>query len=299
MRPGPRRTARRAAACVQPTMVSDIGTNVSPACSDEKPSTCWTYSDTRNHIETAVPPRHRPTTAAPDSARVRKIRGGTSGNAARRASISQKTPSTAAPAAIGASVVAAPQPWRWAATMPYVRSTSPEVTASAPGRSNARAAPGRRPSRGTTRHETTDRQRRRRHDGASEALGGAGGDERHLVGRQPAGERGQPEQREAAGEHLATSEQVLGATAEQQDPGARERIAVDHPLQPGGREPQVRADRRQRDVDDRHVEQAQELAETAAGEDQHARQDRRRRTDPHRENGATSPANAYGARAAS
>lgn len=100
------------------TMVSDIGRNVRPASSGEKPSTCWRYSVTRNHIEKAVAPRQKATTLAPDSARERKIRSGTSGAAARRPSTSRKNPSSAAPAAIGPSVAAAPHPWRSLLTMP-------------------------------------------------------------------------------------------------------------------------------------------------------------------------------------
>lgn len=136
-------------------MVSDIGRNVRPASSGEKPSTCWTYSVTRNHIEKAVAPRQKATTLAPDSARERKIRSGTSGAAARRPSTSRKSPRSAAPAAIGPSVAAAPHPWRSLLTMPYVTSTRPAVTLRAPRRSNERAAPGRRPSAGMTRSPTS------------------------------------------------------------------------------------------------------------------------------------------------
>ena len=41
-RPGPQRAARRLASCVKATMVSEIGANVRPASSAEKPSTCCT-----------------------------------------------------------------------------------------------------------------------------------------------------------------------------------------------------------------------------------------------------------------
>ena len=60
-------------------------------------------------------------------------------------------------------------------------------------------------------------------------------------------------------EHAPAAEQVRGAPAEHQEAGERERVGVDDPLEAGGREAEPVADRRQRDVDDRHVEDDHEL----------------------------------------
>ena len=74
-------------------------------------------------------------------------------------------------------------------------------------------------------------------------------------------ERGQREQRGADEEHAAAAEQVGRAPAEHQEAGERQRVGVDHPLQAGGREMQPGAHRRQRDVDDRDVEDDHELGQ--------------------------------------
>ena len=50
-----------------------------------------------------------------------------------------------------------------------------------------------------------------------------------------------------------------GATAEQQEPAERERIRRYHPLQAGVGEMQIAADRRQRDVDDRQIDDRHEV----------------------------------------
>jgi hypothetical protein len=111
-----------------------------------------------------------------------------------------------------------------------------------------------------------DRERRRRHDGAAEPLRGARADERQLVLRQPAGERRQREQREAAREHLAPPEQVGCAAAEQQEARERERVRVDDPGEARGLEAEVGRDRRQRHVHDRDVEHDHELRDAAEHE---------------------------------
>jgi hypothetical protein len=116
-------------------------------------------------------------------------------------------------------------------------------------------------------HVGQDRERRRRHDGAAEALRGARRHEHDRVLGQPAGQRGQPEEREAGAEDLAAPEQVGGTPAEQEEARAAQRVRAHHPLQPGRREAEVGADRRQRDVDHRHVEDAEELREAAHDED--------------------------------
>ena len=106
-----------------------------------------------------------------------------------------------------------------------------------------------------------DRQRRRRQHGAAEALDGARGDQQIARVRERACERGQREHRGADEEHAPAAEQVGRAAAEHQEAGERQRVGVDHPLQAGGREMQPGAHRRQRDVDDRDVEDDHELRE--------------------------------------
>ena len=64
-----------------------------------------------------------------------------------------------------------------------------------------------------------------------------------------------------AEEHPPPAEQVGGAAAEQEEAGEGQRVRVDDPLQAGGREAEVVADRRQGDVDDRDVEDHHELRE--------------------------------------
>jgi hypothetical protein len=113
-----------------------------------------------------------------------------------------------------------------------------------------------------------DRQRRRSDDRPAEPLRRARGDQRELVLGQTARERGEREQDEAAGEHLAPAEQIGGAAAEQQEAGERERVGVDDPGERRGREAEVVRDRRQRDVHDRHVEDDHELREAADDERQ-------------------------------
>ena len=111
-----------------------------------------------------------------------------------------------------------------------------------------------------------DRETRRRDDRSTEALDGARCDQQAARGGQCAGERGEREQRRAADEHASAAEQIRGASPQHQKPGKCQRVGVDDPLQPGGREMQPATDRRQRDVDDRDVEDHHELGE--AHEDQ-------------------------------
>ena len=70
-----------------------------------------------------------------------------------------------------------------------------------------------------------------RDDRAAEALHGAGGDQQHLGVGEPAGERGEREQRQPEDEHAPAPKQVSGAAAEQQEAGERDRVGVDDPLQ--------------------------------------------------------------------
>ena len=76
---------------------------------------------------------------------------------------------------------------------------------------------------------------------------------------EPAGKRGDPEQDETDDEQPATTEQVGQAAAEQQEAAEHEHVRVDDPRQVVLGEVQISADRRQRDVDDRRVEDDDEL----------------------------------------
>ena len=69
-------------------------------------------------------------------------------------------------------------------------------------------------------------------------------------------------------EHPLAPEQVAGPPAEQHEPGERDRVGVDHPLQPGGAEPQVRSHGRQGDIDDGDVEDDEELSGAGGGHDE-------------------------------
>ena len=104
-----------------------------------------------------------------------------------------------------------------------------------------------------------DRQRRRGDDRRAEALDGAGGDQPPLGLGDPAGERGDREHHEAEHEHPPAPEQVGEPAAEQQEAAERKRVGIHDPREVGACEVQVRADRRQRDVDDRGVDHDHEL----------------------------------------
>src|SRR6185437_12749564 len=76
---------------------------------------------------------------------------------------------------------------------------------------------------------------------------------------EPAGQRGGREQDQADDEHAATTEQVGHAATKEQEASEDEDVGVDHPREVVLREVEVAADRRQRDVDDRRVEDDDEL----------------------------------------
>ena len=79
--------------------------------------------------------------------------------------------------------------------------------------------------------------------------------------RETSGERGEREQDETAEEDAAAADEVGGAAAEEQEAAVGEHVAADDPLQVLRREAQVVLDRRQGDVDDRDVEEVEELDE--------------------------------------
>jgi len=103
------------------------------------------------------------------------------------------------------------------------------------------------------------RQRGRGEQGGAEALNCARGDEPAGALGEPAGQRCGREQDQASDEQTTTSEHVGDTTAEEQEAAEHEHVRVDDPRQVVRREPEVRPDRRQRDVDDRRVEHDDEL----------------------------------------
>ena len=104
-----------------------------------------------------------------------------------------------------------------------------------------------------------DRQGGRRDDRRAEALEGAGDDQEDVRGRQAAGQRGEREEHEAADEHPPAPEQVGEPSAEQQEAAEEEGVGVDDPGEVVLAELEVAADRREGDVDDRGVDDDQEL----------------------------------------
>ena len=98
------------------------------------------------------------------------------------------------------------------------------------------------------------------HRGA-EALDRAGADQDALAVGERAAERGGGEEADADQEDLAAGEEVGGAPGQHQEAGEGERVGVDHPLQAGVGEAERLVDLRQRDVDDRDVEDDHELRE--------------------------------------
>ena len=64
------------------------------------------------------------------------------------------------------------------------------------------------------------------------------------------------------------AEQVGGTPAEHQKSGERDRVGVDDPLQVRVGEAEARVDRRQRDVDDRDIEDDHELRQATQGQQQ-------------------------------
>ena len=81
-------------------------------------------------------------------------------------------------------------------------------------------------------------------DGAADALDEARRDHLPALLRQPRGQAGDGEEHQAADERALAAEQVADASPEQQEAGEGQRVAADHPLQPGGREPEALLHRR-------------------------------------------------------
>ncbi|MEO9174270.1 MAG: hypothetical protein ABI317_02065 [Gaiellales bacterium] len=115
------------------------------------------------------------------------------------------------------------------------------------------------------RHENGEDARR--HDRTAHALDRPRGDEKAGRRGERAGERREREHDDAGDEHPLPAEQIARTPAEQQEAAEGDGVGVHHPLQSADREAEVIADRGQRDVDDRHVEQHHELRGADEGED--------------------------------
>jgi len=111
-----------------------------------------------------------------------------------------------------------------------------------------------------------NRQRGGRDHRAAQTLDRTSGDQQALAVGEAAGQRGQREQHQPGDEHPPSTKQIGGTATEQQEARERDRVGVDDPLEVRFREVQAAADRRQRDVDDRHVEDHHELGQ--AGQQQ-------------------------------
>ena len=112
---------------------------------------------------------------------------------------------------------------------------------------------------GEERHQ--QRERHRVDDRAADALDGARDHERQLRARQAAGERGAGEEDDADHERAPVPVEIAEPAAEQQEAAAGQQVGVDDPDQRRLGEAEIGADRRQRDVDDGHVEHDHEHAE--------------------------------------
>jgi hypothetical protein len=99
------------------------------------------------------------------------------------------------------------------------------------------------------------------------ALQDAEADQRGGARRHRAAQRGDAEQRQPPEHDALVATDVANHAGAEHQAGQRDRVAVDDPLQAADARVQPRADLRQRDVDDRHVEQDQEVPD--AHDDQH------------------------------
>jgi hypothetical protein len=92
----------------------------------------------------------------------------------------------------------------------------------------------------------------------ADALDGAGDVEEGRIGRKTRSQRGDREDRQPGGEHAPAAEPVGEHAGGQHECGERQRVRVDHPLEVGEACAEVVADRRQRGVHHRDVEQQHE-----------------------------------------
>ena len=110
---------------------------------------------------------------------------------------------------------------------------------------------------GEDRHQ--ERERGRCEECSAEPLEGAERDQGRLRPGEAAQERARCEQGQARNEEASAAEQVSEPAPEQERTAEEDRVGGDHPLQALLREAEVGLDRRQRDVDNRDVEDDHEL----------------------------------------
>ena len=97
-----------------------------------------------------------------------------------------------------------------------------------------------------------------RADRAADALHESRRDQHGLVEGQATQQRGADENRETRQVDPLAPDQVTDPAGEQEQAAECDQVRVDYPRQAGLREGQVLLNRRQRDVDDRHVDDDQE-----------------------------------------
>ncbi len=108
-------------------------------------------------------------------------------------------------------------------------------------------------------------------DRAAEPLNRASADEEPLRRREPARERRGGEERDPDDEELAVPVEVAEPPAEEQEAPEREQVGVDDPRERALGESEVLADRRQRDVHDRRVEDDHQVSRAEDEEGKPAR----------------------------
>ena len=108
-----------------------------------------------------------------------------------------------------------------------------------------------------------DRHRHRVEHRAGGALKHAEGDQPADPRREAAGQRRGGEQREAELEHAGAAEAIRGRAAQHEQAREHHRVGGGRPLQRRDRRAEVAPDRRQRDVDDRHVHPHDQQAHAA------------------------------------
>ena len=145
------------------------------------------------------------------------------------------------------------QPGPAAIRPPSTQPSAPPPAAAAVHRPSARA---RRPlgRRGRQQRERGGARRR----GAQALHARAPHEQPRRLG-EPARQRGGAEDREPRDQHAARPEQVRGAAHQHQEAAEHQGVRADDPGQRGLGEPEVAADRRQRDGDDGRVEHDDEL----------------------------------------
>lgn len=113
-----------------------------------------------------------------------------------------------------------------------------------------------------------DRERRRRCERRGHALDQAGGDQQRPVGGDGAEHRRGDERDQAPHEHALAAEHVGAPASEEEEPAIAKDERRDDPLQLAFGEAQGRADRRQRDLDEREVERVEEDDTAEDGQEQ-------------------------------